>query len=143
MTEANPATRLQSTAPVELEPLEALLKALADRTRLRILGLLMGGEVCVCDIHETLGIPQARASRHLAYLRRAGLVATRRQGLWVQYRLAAPDDKVLRMILEAIGHGLGHLPDVERDRSRLERKTGCCITGRVARAIGFSCCVQK
>ena len=140
MTQGNPGATAQSTAPVELEPLETLFKALADRTRLRILGLLMGGEVCVCDIHETLGIPQARASRHLAYLRRAGLVATRRQGLWVQYRLAAPDDKVLRMILEAIGHGLGHQPEVLRDRTRLEQKTGCCVTNRVATALGYSCC---
>jgi len=130
----------QNTGTVDLAPLETLFKALADGTRLRILGLLMAGEVCVCDIHETLGIPQAKASRHLAYLRRSGLVTTRRDGLWVHYRLAAPDDRVLRMILDAIGHGLGHQAAVERDRSRLERKTGCCATSRVASALGFSCC---
>src|SRR3990170_3301465 len=90
--------------------LETLFKALADATRLRILGLLLTGEVCVCDIHESLRIAQPKASRHLAYLRRAGLVATRREGLWVHYRLAAPDDRVLKMIFEAIGHGLGHQP---------------------------------
>src|SRR5262249_23752695 len=67
--------------------MEALLKAVADVTRLRILGLLLTGEVCVCHIHESLRIPQSKASRHLAYLRRAGLVATRREGLWVHYRL--------------------------------------------------------
>jgi len=132
----------QHTVTVDLAPLETLFKALADGTRLRILGLLLGGEVCVCDLHETLGIPQAKASRHLAYLRRSGLVATRRDGLWVRYRLAAPDDRVLRMILDAIGHGLGHLPVVEHDRSRLEKKTGCCATSRVANALGFSCCAR-
>ena len=67
--------------------METLFKALADATRLRILGLLLTGEVCVCHIHESLKIPQPKASRHLAYLRRAGLVETRREGLWVHYRL--------------------------------------------------------
>ena len=134
------AVASQSTVTADLTPLETLFKALADRTRLRILGLVLGGEVCVCDIHESLGIPQAKASRHLAYLRRSGLVATRREGLWVHYRLAAPDDRVLKMIFEAIGHGLGHQPAVERDRSRLEEKTGCCATIRAATPPGFSCC---
>ena len=68
--------------------METLFKALADATRLRILGLLLTGEVCVCDIHESLKIPQPKASRHLAYLRKAGLVDTRREGLWMHYRLA-------------------------------------------------------
>ena len=67
--------------------METLFKALADATRLRILGLLLTGEVCVCHIHESLKIPQPKASRHLAYLRRAGLVETRRDGLWIHYRL--------------------------------------------------------
>src|SRR5581483_2236938 len=67
----------------QLRDMETLFKALADETRLRILGLLLSGEVCVCDIHESLKIPQPKASRHLAYLRRAGLVDTRREGLWI------------------------------------------------------------
>src|SRR5882672_10297790 len=70
-----------------LADMELLFKALADATRLRILGLLLAGEVCVCDIHESLKIPQSKASRHLAYLRRSGLVETRRDGLWIHYRL--------------------------------------------------------
>ena len=72
-----------------------MFKALADATRLRILGLLLTGEVCVCDIHESLKIPQPKASRHLAYLRRAGLVETRREGLWIHYRMATLADPVL------------------------------------------------
>ena len=76
----------------ELLKMETLFKALADATRLRILGLLLTGEVCVCDIHESLKIPQPKASRHLAYLRRSGLVETRRDGLWVHYRLAPLDE---------------------------------------------------
>lgn len=71
-----------------LQALESTFKALADTTRLRILGLLLTGEVCVCHIHETLRIPQPKASRHLAYLRKTGLVDARREGLWMHYRLA-------------------------------------------------------
>lgn len=106
--------------------LDRLLKALADPTRLRILGLLLGGEVCVCDIHESLGIPQPRASRHLATLRQAGLVTARRDGLWMHYRLADLPDPVLTGILQAVTHALTHLAVVREDSARLERQTGCC-----------------
>ena len=64
-----------------LAEMETVFRALADQTRLRILGLLLTGEVCVCHIHDSLRISQPKASRHLAYLRQAGLVATRPRGL--------------------------------------------------------------
>src|SRR5213592_1045811 len=80
--------------------MERVFKALGDCTRLRILGLLLTGEVCVCDIHESLRIPQPKASRHLAYLRRSGLVETRRDGLWVHYRMATLADPVLGAIAD-------------------------------------------
>src|SRR3954454_23502845 len=67
----------------QLIQMEELFKALGDTTRLRILGLLLTGEVCVCDIHQSLKIPQSKTSRHLAYLRKSGLVETRRSGLWI------------------------------------------------------------
>src|SRR6187455_2535597 len=92
-----------------LTELERLFKALADETRLRILGLLLTGEVCVCHIHESLRISQSKASRHLAYLRRAGLVETRRDGLWVYYRLAEAPDPVVAAVKQAVTHALGHL----------------------------------
>jgi ArsR family transcriptional regulator, arsenate/arsenite/antimonite-responsive transcriptional repressor len=105
-----------------LASLETVFKALADRTRLRILGLLAGGEICVCHIHDSLGIPQPMASRHLAYLRRSGLVATRKDGLWVHYRLADLDDPVLEAVLSAVAHAVGHAPLATRDRLRLARR---------------------
>ena len=77
-----------------LEDIERLFKALADATRLRILALLVDGEVCVCHLHETLRLPQPTVSRHLAYLRHSGLVQTRREGLWIHYRLATLGDAV-------------------------------------------------
>jgi len=111
----------------QLSELDRLFKALADPTRLRILGLLLTGEVCVCHIHESLRIPQPKASRHLAYLRRAGLVDTRRDGLWIHYRLAVSDDPVVRIIQQAVAQSLRHVEAVEKDADRLQKKTGCCL----------------
>jgi len=119
--------------------LAKLFQALADPTRLRILGLLLNGEVCVCDIHDTLRIPQPKASRHLAYLRRAGLVATRRQGLWVHYRLADTPDPVAATIRQAVTHALGHLDIVRRDGQRLQKKTGCRAPAHET-PYAFACC---
>ena len=123
----------------QLVELEDLFKALGDATRLRILGLLLTGEVCVCDIHETLKIPQSKASRHLAYLRKSALVTTRREGLWVHYRLGTLADPVLAALGDAIRHALTHIETVRRDAERLQKRTGCCVPGPgdVARA---ACC---
>jgi len=119
--------------------LAKLFQALADPTRLRILGLLLNGDVCVCDIHESLRIPQPKASRHLAYLRRAGLVDGRREGLWVHYRLAETPDPILSTIRQAVAHALGHLEPVRRDGERLQKKTGCCALGQAGQPT-FACC---
>jgi ArsR family transcriptional regulator len=123
----------------QLTEIETLFKALADTTRLRILGLLLTGEVCVCHIHQTLKIPQSKASRHLAYLRRAGLVATRRDGLWIHYRLNASSDPVVAAISEAVGHALTHVDIVHRDAGRLHKKNGCCVPAP-QQIVGLSCC---
>ena len=121
-----------------LAGLETYFKALADGTRLRILGLLLTGEVCVCHIHESLRIPQPKASRHLAYLRKAGLVEARRDGLWMHYRLADLPDPVLQAISDTLRHALTHLDAVHRDTDRLQRKTGCCLPA--AAPSPFPCC---
>jgi ArsR family transcriptional regulator len=110
-----------------LDSLEEAFKAFADPTRLRILGLLAGGEICVCNIHECLGIPQPTASRHLAYLRRKNLVVTRKDGLWVHYKLAPLDEPVMRVLMSAVTHVLCHCDSVTRDRQRLQVQTGCCV----------------
>ena len=123
----------------ELAQLQHLFRALADTTRLRILGLLLTGEVCVCHIHETLGIPQPKASRHLAYLRRAKLVEGRRDGLWIHYRLAQPSGQVIGAIQEGVRHVLGHVTDVRNDLKALRRKTGCCVPA-LGDAPVLSCC---
>jgi ArsR family transcriptional regulator len=123
----------------QIAKMEALFKALGDETRLRILGLLLGGEVCVCDIHESLKIPQPKASRHLAYLRRSGLVDTRRSGLWIHYRLGRLADPVMAAMVDAVRHALTHVDVVRKDAERLQKRTGCCVPapGDVA---GVACC---
>jgi ArsR family transcriptional regulator, arsenate/arsenite/antimonite-responsive transcriptional repressor len=120
-----------------LVSLEAAFKAFADPIRLRILGLLTGGEICVCNIHECLGIPQPTASRHLAYLRKKGLVHARKDGLWVHYKLAPLDEPVMRVLMAAVTHAIGHCDSVIKDRERFESQTGCCLT---AGAVKFDCC---
>jgi ArsR family transcriptional regulator, arsenate/arsenite/antimonite-responsive transcriptional repressor len=110
-----------------LATLEQAFKAFADPTRLRILGLLAGGEICVCNIHECLGVSQPTASRHLAYLRRKNLVVSRKDGLWVHYKLADLDEPVMRVLMSAVTHVLSHCDAVEKDRHRLEAQTGCCV----------------
>jgi ArsR family transcriptional regulator, arsenate/arsenite/antimonite-responsive transcriptional repressor len=126
----------------QVNQMETLFKALADTTRLRILGLLLTGEVCVCNIHETLKISQPKASRHLAYLRRSGLVETRRDGLWIHYRMGNLADPVLAAILDAVRHALTHTDTVHRDAERLQKRTGCCVPtpGDVS---GVSCCATQ
>src|SRR5215472_11100905 len=120
--------------------MEALFKALADETRLRILGLLLTGEVCVCDIHESLKVPQPKASRHLAYLRRSGIVDTRRDGLWIHYRLAELSDPVMAALIDAVKHALTHVEAVQKDGDRLHKRTGCCLPGPGDVAASAPCC---
>lgn len=104
----------------ELDALEVAFAGMADRTRLRILGLLGSGELCVCTIYETLRVSQPAVSRHLAYLRRAGLVETRRAGKWVHYRIAESPSPAVRRLLESVGPVLDSLGTAVTDRGRLE-----------------------
>jgi ArsR family transcriptional regulator len=112
-----------------LGALERTFKALADQTRLRIIALLSGGEVCVCDIQAALGIPQPRTSRHLAYLRRVGLVADRKDGLWVHYRLANPEDPVLQALLSGALHCLHHVRGTGAADDASVLRLPCCGAG--------------
>jgi ArsR family transcriptional regulator len=102
--------------------LTAVYGALADATRLRILALLKDGEVCVCHVHASLGVPQPTASRHLAYLRRVGLVRARRDGIWMHYSLARLDDPVAASVVDSALHALTHTEAAARDQVRLQRE---------------------
>jgi ArsR family transcriptional regulator, arsenate/arsenite/antimonite-responsive transcriptional repressor len=100
--------------------LPGVLKALADSTRMRILALLGGGEICVCHIHTALKVPQPTASRHLAHLKKAGLVEDRKVGLWKHYRLRALPDPALQAVVDAARAAAGRTAAVSRDCCRLE-----------------------
>lgn len=123
-----------------IQDVELLCKALADVTRLRILAILMSGEVCVCDIHEALKLPQPKVSRHLAYLRKAGLVDARREGLWMHYHVTDMSDPVLRTIRDAVGHALTHVDPVRRDVTRIQKATGCCAVQPTNLTATLACC---
>jgi ArsR family transcriptional regulator len=111
-----------AAAPTTVK-LDDVFAALSDETRRRILGLLASGEICVCHIHEALDVPQPTASRHLAHLRKAGLVATRRDGLWVHYRLAELDDPAVAGVLRSTQAALHTTEGTAHDRRTLSRLT--------------------
>jgi ArsR family transcriptional regulator, arsenate/arsenite/antimonite-responsive transcriptional repressor len=103
---------------------ELLFKALADRTRLRLLNLMGNDEVCVCFFVEILKTNQPKISRHLAYLRRAGLVSARREGKWMRYKIVEPFDQQASRIFREIRTWLANDPSMQRDRNRLMQL--CC-----------------
>jgi ArsR family transcriptional regulator len=105
--------------------LARLYAALADTTRLRLLNLMAGREVCVCYFVEILGQGQPKISRHLAYLRRAGIVAARREGKWMHYRILPPADTAAASILKAALASIHNDRQMEADRSRLNG--ACCV----------------
>lgn len=104
----------------DLEALTKVYAALADPTRLRILSLLGDTEICVCDIHASLDVPQPTASRHLAYLRKSGLVEARRDGIWMHYKMAALDNPVVAAVVKAALHALTHAEISAKDERRLQ-----------------------
>lgn len=106
--------------------MELLFKALADPTRLRLINLLGDDEVCVCFFVEVLKTNQPKISRHLAYLRRAGVVAARREGKWIHYRIVEPPDDQAARIFREVRSWLKNDPVMQRDRARLEKI--CCAT---------------
>jgi ArsR family transcriptional regulator len=111
--------------PTKISDLSRLFAALADRTRLRLLNLMNGREVCVCYFVEILGQSQPKISRHLAYLRASGVVVARRDGKWMHYRIVFPVDpgaaKILRETLDALRAD----KQMQADRLRLDRASGC------------------
>lgn len=110
-----------------------MFRAFSDRTRLRLLHLLRGagdnGEICVCDLVRVLELPQPKISRHLAYLRKAGLVLARKEGLWMHYRLAPAAGAFHASLLNCLACCFASVPELTRDARRLGRADcadGCC-----------------
>ncbi len=117
--------RMQKQALDALDESIELFKAFADPVRLRIMSLLADGEVCVCHLHEALKLPQSTVSRHLAYLRKRGLVLGRKEGLWVHYRLAKPSGELHRKLVDCIGACHPAIELLKQDRQCLNRRS-CC-----------------
>jgi ArsR family transcriptional regulator len=115
--------RLQ-TAPLDLVPVSQLFKALGDEDRVRIVALLTHGELCVCHIEAALAQSQPSVSRHLAVLRAAGIVESRREGNWVYYRLAEQANQDCRRQLRALVSAFGKSDALERDVARLRKSRG-------------------
>lgn len=108
-------------APV-IEDLDLVFKGFADPTRIRILSLLVAGELCVCDIVEILKLPQPTVSRHLAYLRRTGLVEATREWKFAHYRLAEPEHAVHRTLLNCTRTCFRGIKSLDRERARAEAR---------------------
>jgi len=112
------------TAKQKIPDKELFFRALADRTRLRLLNLMGGDEVCVCFFVEILKTNQPKISRHLAYLRRAGIVGARREGQWIHYRIVEPVDPAAARVLKDTMSWLANDSEMQRDRQRLTKI--CC-----------------
>jgi ArsR family transcriptional regulator, arsenate/arsenite/antimonite-responsive transcriptional repressor len=108
--------------------MERFFQALGDNTRLRLLNLMGDQEICVCYFVEILDQPQPKISRHLAYLRNAGIVAARREGKWIHYRIVMPPNIGAAQVLQQTLAWLKHERTMQADRSRLSK--ACCSPGK-------------
>jgi len=115
-------------------PLDELFRALGDRTRLRLLNLMADQELCVCYFIDVIGAPQPKISRHLAYLRRAGIVRARREGKWMHYRLAVPKESHAALILQSTLDALRQDKEMQRDKARLSH--ACCGPKSLVQLLG-------
>ena len=107
-----------------LRELPPIFKALSDPTRLRLLSLLSEGEVCVCFLSQVMKLVQPKVSRHLAYLKRAGLVTSRREGKWMHYAWTEQPDPVSRNIMNGLRDWMAKDKTLRRERAALKRV--CC-----------------
>ncbi len=114
--------------------LDQLFRALADPTRLRLLNLMAEQEMCVCYFIEVLNAPQPKISRHLAYLRRAGIVSARREGKWMHYKLKFPQDTYAASILRTTIDALRQDLVIQQDWERLNR--ACCGPKSLVQLLG-------
>ena len=114
-----------------MKELEQYFKALADTNRLRILNLLLHGELCVCDIQYVLEATQPNVSRHLSYLKNSGLVLDRRDGYRIFYRLADPKQGTKRRLFEFLQDAYKNEEQLQADKKRLKDAidAGSCTVG--------------
>jgi ArsR family transcriptional regulator len=128
---------------VGLSAVAAVLAALADPVRLRILRLVRQRELCVCELVDALGMPQYKVSRHLGALRKAQIVTARRRGRWMHYRLDAGPEaaRVASQLMGILEPGVKRTPEAKDDGSRLARRlqlrrSGQCVVGGLRERCG-------
>jgi ArsR family transcriptional regulator len=115
--------------PKDRDRADLKFRAFSDPTRLRILHLLQQGELCVGDVVQIIAVPQPTASRHLAYLRKAGLVQARKNGLWIHYSLVPPGNSFHQKLLECLKSCFHEVNKLKSDSARarkLRKSGGCC-----------------
>ena len=118
----------KSIAATTISDLDAVFKGFADPTRIRILSLLAAGELCVCDIVDILDLPQPAVSRHLAYLRRTGLVEVRRDAKFAHYRLAAAENAVHQNLINCVRTCFRGITSLDRERNKAEKRVNVRTT---------------
>jgi ArsR family transcriptional regulator, arsenate/arsenite/antimonite-responsive transcriptional repressor len=119
---------VSTTATATIADLNEVFRGFADPTRIRILSLLAAGELCVCDLVDILHLPQPTVSRHLAYLRRTGLVEATREAKFAHYRLAAPEHAVHQNLIDCVRTCFRGITSLDRERRKAEAR----VTARAA-----------
>ena len=114
--------------------IERFFQALGDNTRLRLLNLMGDQEICVCYFVEILNQPQPKISRHLAYLRNAGIVTTRRDGKWMHYRIVMPPNEGATRVLQEILQWFKEEKTMQADRGKLSK--ACCTPEKFVSLLG-------
>jgi len=116
---------LPSASDLEaVRPLTRAFRALGDETRVRIVALLVHGELCVCHLEAALGISQPNCSRQLGILKAAGIVDSRREGTWVYYRLTGDGHGAVLRVLEVLVGTFGSARALRADHARLQKSCG-------------------
>jgi ArsR family transcriptional regulator len=119
-------TKKSQTLNLTVESGADLFGALADPTRLRLASLILhNGEICVCDLMSITGLPQTKISKHLAVLRKVGMVTHRREGTWLHYSMSKTASPLQSALLKVIGDASNSLAELKRDLQTL-RKSDCC-----------------
>lgn len=124
------------TIPLTIDDVDAVFRGFADPTRIRLLSLLAAGELCVCDLVEIVGLPQPTVSRHLAYLRRTGLVEVRHAAKFAHYRLATPANAVHRNLIGCVRSCFVGIESLDAERREAEARVAARAA---AQAAGGAC----
>lgn len=116
---------LSSASDLEdVRPLTRVFRALGDETRVRIMALLVHGELCVCHVEAALGISQPNCSRQLGILKSAGIVDGRRDGTWVYYRITDQEHESVKSVLDVLAKTFGAERALRADHTRLKQNCG-------------------